>query len=132
MYAENPGPGRHHCHCKYTAKPVQLEDLDITLAALILTNCCSLAPYEQQTIDLLRVLKNNYLSHNTTGGIKQAEYTTLWGDLTNYILQLDNTKYDDMVRIENRPLDAALCDRYVIQLLDIHERLYAVILQLCI
>ncbi|CAG2248985.1 unnamed protein product [Mytilus edulis] len=44
LYTENPGPGKHHCHCKYTAKPVKLEDLDITLMGLILVNCFTLGP----------------------------------------------------------------------------------------
>ncbi|XP_071166402.1 uncharacterized protein [Mytilus edulis] len=123
LYTENPGPGQHYCYCKYTAKSVQLEDLDITLAGLILLNCCTLGPAEQQAIKMLRQYKNDYLSHNTKCGITKPEYDALWPHLTNFVLQLDPTKQDDIVRIKNRPMDESLCTKYFIDLLDVHKQL---------
>ncbi|CAG2221385.1 unnamed protein product [Mytilus edulis] len=73
LYTENPGPGKHHCHCKYTAKPVQLDDLDITLIGLILVNCFTLRPAEEQAVRSLRQYKNDYLSHNTNCGIPEPK-----------------------------------------------------------
>ncbi|XP_071124688.1 uncharacterized protein [Mytilus edulis] len=123
LYTEKPTPGFHHCFCKYSAKAITLDDLDITLASLILMNCCNLSPNEFSLISDLRQFKNNYLSHNTKGAITQAEYTTLFGDLTKYVLQLDPSKQDDFIRIQNRSLDDSLCNKYVVCLLDIHQKL---------
>ncbi|CAC5381876.1 unnamed protein product [Mytilus coruscus] len=124
LYTEtNPGVNPHDCHCKFSANPVQLGDLDITLASLILLNCCNLTPDEKAAIKKLRQYKNDYLSHNIKGAITKREYRTLWADLTNFILQLDPSKQDNLTRIEARPLDEALCSRYCISLLDLHERL---------
>ncbi|XP_076101391.1 uncharacterized protein LOC143071142 [Mytilus galloprovincialis] len=123
LYTENPGPGQHYCHCIYTAKSVQLEDLDITLAGLILLNCCTLGPAEQQAIKMLRQFKNDYLSHNTKCGITKPEYDALWPHLTNLVLQLDPSRQDDIVRIKNRPMDESLCTKYFIDLLDVHKQL---------
>ncbi|CAG2241482.1 unnamed protein product [Mytilus edulis] len=108
LYSENPGPGIHNCHCKFTANPVQLNELDISLSSLILLNCCNLSQPEAEAVQLLRQYKNDYLSHNTTGCITQTEYNTLWPDLVTYVLRLDPTKQDDLVRIEHRPLDESL------------------------
>ncbi|XP_052100533.1 uncharacterized protein LOC127734608 isoform X5 [Mytilus californianus] len=123
LYTENPGPGQHYCYCKYTAKSVQLEDLDITLAGLILLNCCTLGPAEQQAIKMLRQYKNDYLSHNTKCGITKHEYDALWPHLTRFVLQLDQSKQDELVRIKNRPMDEPLCTKYFIDLLDVHKQL---------
>ncbi|XP_071127747.1 uncharacterized protein [Mytilus edulis] len=124
LYTEtNPGVNPHDCHCKFSANPVQLDKLDITLASLILLNCCSLTPDEKAAIKKLRQYKNDYLSHNIKGAITKREYRTLWADLTNFILQLDPSKQDDITRIEARPLDEALCSKYCTSLLDLHERL---------
>ena len=123
LYTENPGPWHPLCHCKYTAKAVQLDEIDITLSGLLLLNCCSLGPVEENAIKTLRQFKNDYLSHNTKGSITLAEYNTLWSDLKTYVLQLDPSKEDDLVRIENRPLDEALCNKYFTSLLDIHRKL---------
>ncbi|XP_052089726.1 uncharacterized protein LOC127726381 [Mytilus californianus] len=124
LYTEtNPGVNPHDCHCKFSANPVQLDDLDITLASLILLNCCTLTPDEKAAIKELRQYKNDYLSHNIKGAITKREYRTLWADLTNFILQLDPSIQDNLTRIEARPLDEALCSRYCISLLDLHERL---------
>ncbi|VDI30337.1 Hypothetical predicted protein [Mytilus galloprovincialis] len=124
LYTEtNPGVNPHGCHCMFSANPVQLGDLDITLASLILLNCCTLTPDEKAAIKKLRQYKNDYLSHNIKGTITKREYKTLWADLTNFILQLDPSKQDDLTRIEARPLDEALCSRYCTSLLDLHERL---------
>ncbi|XP_063432408.1 uncharacterized protein LOC134714780 [Mytilus trossulus] len=123
LYTENPGPGQHYCYCKYTAKSVQLEDLDITLAGLILLNCCTLGPAEQLAIKMLRQYKNDYLSHNTKCGITKHEYDALWPHITRFVLQLDSSKQDDLVRIKNRPMDEQLCTKYFIDLLDVHKQL---------
>ncbi|CAG2197385.1 unnamed protein product [Mytilus edulis] len=123
LYRETPRPDKHYCYCKYTAKSVQLEDLDITLAGLILLNCCTLGPAEQQAIKMLRQYKNDYLSHNTKCGITKPEYDALWPHLTNFVLQLDPTKQDELVRIKNRPMDEPLCTKYFIDLLDVHKQL---------
>ncbi|XP_076117200.1 uncharacterized protein LOC143084977 [Mytilus galloprovincialis] len=124
LYKEtNPGVNPHDCHCKFSANPVQPDKLDITLASLILLNCCTLTPNERAAIKELRQYKNDYLSHNIKGAITKGEYRTLWADLTNFILQLDPSKQDDLTRIEARPLDEALCSSYCISLLDLHERL---------
>ncbi|CAC5381847.1 unnamed protein product [Mytilus coruscus] len=123
LYTENPGPPKHHCHCLYTTNNVKLDDLDVTLASLILLNCCNLTPNEEISIKELREFKNNYLSHNIKGAITEKEYQTLWNDLMTYVLQLDPSKQDDFIRIQNRPLDDSLCNKYFVCLLDIHKKL---------
>ncbi|CAC5421173.1 unnamed protein product [Mytilus coruscus] len=123
LYRKTPGPCRHNCHCKYTANPVQLDDPDISLSCIILLNCCNLTSDEYNTIQNLRQLKNNFLSHNTEGAITADEYKSVWTDLTSYVLQLDNTKEDNLIRIKSRPLDEALCHKYNAILLDIHQKL---------
>ncbi|CAC5421625.1 unnamed protein product [Mytilus coruscus] len=123
LYTENPGQRGHNCHCKFTANQVQLNELDISLAGLILLNCCNLGPADDNAIHKLRRYKNDYLSHNTEGEITETEYKSLWTDLTSFILQLDPNKQDDLIRIENRPLDEGLCSRYNIDLLNIHKKL---------
>ncbi|XP_071127761.1 uncharacterized protein [Mytilus edulis] len=123
LYTENPGPPKHHCHCLYTTNNVTLDDLDITLASLILLNCCNLISNEETLIKELREFKNNYLSHNTKGAITEKEYQTLWDDLMTRVLQLDPSKQDDFIRIQNRPLDDSLCNKYFVCLLDIHKKL---------
>ncbi|VDI59111.1 Hypothetical predicted protein, partial [Mytilus galloprovincialis] len=119
----HPSVNPHGCHFKFSANPVQLDNLDITLASLILLNCCNLTPDEKAAIQKLRQYKNDYLSHNIKGTITKREYKSLWADLTNFILQLDSSKQDDMTRIEARPLDEALCSRYCLNLIDVHKRL---------
>ncbi|CAC5380605.1 unnamed protein product [Mytilus coruscus] len=114
------GSKKHNCHCKYTANPISLNDLDLTLLSLILLNCCSLSSNEGTLISDLREFKNNFLSHNTDGAISETEYSTLWTDLTSYVLQLDPSKQNDLVIIQNRPLDESLCQYYVTSLLDVH------------
>ncbi|CAG2186789.1 unnamed protein product [Mytilus edulis] len=95
LYTEtNTGVNPHGCQCKFSANPVQLDNLDITLASLILLNCCILTPGEKTAIQKLRQYKNDYLSHNIKGAITKGEYKTLWADLTNCILQLDPCKQD--------------------------------------
>ncbi|CAC5381376.1 unnamed protein product [Mytilus coruscus] len=123
LYSEKPGNALHDCHCKFTANSVKLEDLDITLSSLILLNCCILTPADDVAIQGLRQYKNDYLSHNTTGRISQTEYKSLWTNLTNFVLQLDPSKHDDIIRIERRPLDESLCNSYTLNLLDIHKKL---------
>ncbi|XP_076070335.1 uncharacterized protein LOC143042014 [Mytilus galloprovincialis] len=123
LYSENPGPGIHNCHCKFSANPVQLNELDISLSSLILLNCCKLSQPELEAVQLLRQYNNDYLSHNTTGCITQTEYNTLWPDLVTYVLRLDPTKQDDLVRIEHRPLDESLCKKYFTFLLDLHQQI---------
>ncbi|XP_071124987.1 uncharacterized protein [Mytilus edulis] len=123
LYTEKSGLALHDCHCKFTANPVQLEDLDITLSSLFLLNCNNLTPSEDAAVQGLRQYKNDYLSHNTTGRISQTEYNSLWTDLTNFVLQLDPSKQDDLIRIEQRPLDESLCNSYTLNLLDLHKKL---------
>ncbi|CAG2221391.1 unnamed protein product [Mytilus edulis] len=78
LYTENPGPGQHYCHCKYTAKSVQLEDLDITLAGPYLLNCCTGTSRTTGNQNAqARQYKNDYLSHNTKCGITKPEYDAL-------------------------------------------------------
>ncbi|XP_052100528.1 uncharacterized protein LOC127734606 isoform X2 [Mytilus californianus] len=122
LYTENPGPGNHHCHCKYTAKPVKLDELDITLMGLILVNCFTLRPAEEQAVRSLRQYKNDYLSHNTNCGITEPKYNSLWPDLTYHVLQLDPTRKSDLEDMKNRPLDEQLCKQYYIHLLDVNKR----------
>ncbi|XP_063415539.1 uncharacterized protein LOC134697293 [Mytilus trossulus] len=114
------GSTNHNCHCKYTAKPISLNDLDLTLLSLILLNCSSLSSNEGTLISDLREFKNNYLSHNTDGAITETEYNTLWTDLTSHVIKLDPSKQHDLVIIQNRPLDESLCQYYVTCLLDVH------------
>ncbi|VDI38034.1 Hypothetical predicted protein [Mytilus galloprovincialis] len=123
LYSESPGQRGHNCHCKFTANQVQLNDLDISLAGLILLNCCNLAPADDNAVHKLRRYKNDYLSHNTEGEISETEYKSLWTNLTNFVLQLDPNKRNDLIRIENRPLDEGLCSRYSIDLWNIHKKL---------
>ncbi|CAG2187534.1 unnamed protein product [Mytilus edulis] len=123
LYAENPGPGKQNCFCKYIAKSVKLKHLDVSLCGLILFNCCNLGKLEQEAVNILRRNKNDYLSHNTTCGITKDEYGPLMDELQTNILQLDQTKEDELIRIHNRPLDDALFTKYVTYLLDNHEML---------
>ncbi|VDI39826.1 Hypothetical predicted protein [Mytilus galloprovincialis] len=122
LYTENPGPGKHHCHCKYTAKPVQLDDLDITLMGLILVNCFTLKPDEDQAVRSLRQYKNDFLSHNTNGAITEPKYNSLWPDLTYHVIQLDPTRQSELDEMKNRPLDEQLCKQYYIHLSDLNKR----------
>ena len=112
---QNP---QHFCHCIFTANPVQTADLEITLASLILMNCCNLAQPIEHAIRSLRHYRNEYLGHNTDFGIPETEYKVLWQDMTTFILQLDVSKKDDLIRIENRPLDVALYTKYCALILD--------------
>ncbi|XP_052103220.1 uncharacterized protein LOC127736681 [Mytilus californianus] len=121
LYAENPGPGIHNCFCKYTAKSIELDNLDLSLCGLILFNCCKLGQLDQEAVHILRRNKNDYLSHNTTCGITKDEYGPLMDELKTSILQLDLTKEDELIRIQKRPLDDALCNKYMTTLLNIHE-----------
>ncbi|XP_063414051.1 uncharacterized protein LOC134696280 [Mytilus trossulus] len=123
LYSENPGPGIHNCHCKFTANLVQLNELDISLSSLILLNCCNLSQPEEEAVQLLRQYKNDYLSHNTTGCITQTEYNTVWPDLVTYVLRLDPSKNDSLIKIEHRPLDKSLCKKYFTFLLDLHQQI---------
>ncbi|VDI00189.1 Hypothetical predicted protein [Mytilus galloprovincialis] len=121
LYAENPGPGIHNCFCKYTAKSIKPADLDLSLCGLILYNCCNLGQLDEEAVHILRRNKNDYLSHNTTCGITKDEYGPLMDELKTNILQLDQTKEDELIRIQKRPLDDALCNKYMTTLLNIHE-----------
>ncbi|CAG2231820.1 unnamed protein product [Mytilus edulis] len=123
LYTENPGQPGHNCYCKFIANPVQLNELDITLTSLILLNCCHLGPSEENAVRKLRRYKNDYLSHNTEGKINETEYKSLWTDLINCVLQLDPNKQDELIRIQNRPLDEGLCSRYSTDLLNVHKKL---------
>ncbi|XP_076104152.1 uncharacterized protein LOC143072893 [Mytilus galloprovincialis] len=123
LYKVSPVPGSHNCHCQFLANHVQLNDIDITLGSLILLNCCHLGPHDENVVRKLRQYKNDYLSHNTKGRISETEYNTLWADLESFILQLDPNKEDDLIRIEQRPLDQQLCDKYLTCLLDLHKKL---------
>ncbi|VDI42115.1 Hypothetical predicted protein [Mytilus galloprovincialis] len=123
LYTENSGQPGHNCYCKFIANPVQLNELDITLTSLILLNCCHLGPSEENAVRKLRRYKNDYLSHNTEGKINETEYKSLWTDLINCVLQLDPNKQDELIRIQNRPLDEGLCSRYSTYLLNVHKKL---------
>ncbi|XP_071146502.1 uncharacterized protein [Mytilus edulis] len=123
LYTENTGQSGHNCHCKFIANPVKLKQLDITLASLILLNCCNLQQSEENAVRELRRYKNNYLSHNTEGQITDTEYKSLWTDLTKFVLQLDPHRQEDLIRIENRPFDEGLCSIYSLYLLNIHKKL---------
>ena len=112
---QNP---QHFCHCIFTANPVQTADLDMILSSLILVNCCNLAQPIENAIRSLRQYRNDYFSHNTDVGITETEYNILWQDMTTFILQLDVSKKDDLIRIENRPLDVALYTKYCTIILD--------------
>ena len=90
----------------------------MTLASLILVNCCNLAQPIEHAIRSLRQYRNDYLGHNTDFGIPETEYNILWQDMATFILQLDVSKKDDLIRIENRPLDVALCIKYCTIILD--------------
>jgi hypothetical protein len=115
---QNP---QHFCHCIFTANPVPTADLDMTLASFILLNCCNLAQPIENAIRSLRQYRNDYFSHNTDIGITEREYNILWQGMTTYILQMDVSKKDDLIRIENRPLDVALCTKYCTIILDIRN-----------
>ncbi|CAC5375264.1 unnamed protein product [Mytilus coruscus] len=122
LYSENPGQGIHNCHCKFTANPVQLKELDISLSSIILLNCCYLLQPEEEAVERLRQYKNDYWSHSTTGCITQTEFNTVWSDLVTYILRLDPSKQDDLVSIKNRSLIESLFKKYFVCLLDLHKQ----------
>lgn len=122
LYLPTPGP-RHYCHCCFKAKNgVQLTDIDISLAGIILKNCCNLQQHEEEAIGNLRDCRN-LLCHNTSGCINEVYFKLLWGVLTQYVLQLDSSKQNNLDVIEKRPLDEALCKKYHSTLIDIHSRL---------
>ena len=102
----------------FTAIRVPTANLDMTLASLILMNCCNLAQPIENAIRSLRQYRNDYLGHNTDFGIPETEYNVLWQDMTTFILQLDVSKKDDVIRMEKRPLDVALCTKYCTIILD--------------
>lgn len=121
LYTEVGQTPQHFCHCNCTANSVQSADLDMTLTSLILVNCCNLAQPIENAIHSLRKYKNDYISHNTDIGICEIDYNILWQNMTTFILQLDVSKKDDLIRIENRPLDVALCIKYCTIILDIRN-----------
>ena len=112
------------CFCKFTAKPVKLEDLDVTLTSLLLVECC-LQSNEIKIITFLREVKNN-VSHNTDGCIEHDEFDTLWPKIVKKITQLDKDKEDDLVRIQKRSFDPGLCEKYKIELMDVCQKLQEV------
>ncbi|VDI45146.1 Hypothetical predicted protein [Mytilus galloprovincialis] len=122
LYSENPA-SCNQCHCKYAAKSLQISDLDISFAGLILLNCCNLTQGEDHAIRTLRQHKNAKFSHNTTGQITKTDYDILRADMEKDVLQLDNTKQDAFKMIENRPMDEPLCKRHFTCLLDTHQQL---------
>ncbi|XP_063417457.1 uncharacterized protein LOC134699986 [Mytilus trossulus] len=113
----------HSCHCNFFANPVQLDDLSVALSSFILLNCCNVSLADKDAIKNLRKMKNEFLTHNKNGGITQKEYNTLWPDITNWLLQLDPSKQDDLIRLKNRPLDEGLYTKYSTELFDIHSKL---------
>lgn len=121
LFVENASGCIRHCHCKYTAKAIQLNDIDITLAATILRNCCILSKVEEDSVDKLRKYKNTFLSHHTKGTITEKEFITIWSDIDNNIKNIDNTKHDDLDTIRRRPLDEALFQKYYIQWMDLKK-----------
>ncbi|VDH99430.1 Hypothetical predicted protein [Mytilus galloprovincialis] len=123
LYSKTPGECNRNCHCKYTAKPVQLADPDIGLSCIILLNCCNLTAVEYDTIQNLRQLRNKFMGHNTQGAITSYEYISVMIDLTSYVKQLDRTKMYNLPRIENRPLDEPLYQYYNATLLNVHQKL---------
>lgn len=117
------GYNRYPCHCNFTANPVELKDLNIALSSLILLNCCDISAEDEDAIRKLREMKNENLTHNINGGITQNEYSKLWPAITKWLLQLDPSLKDDLIRLENRPLDEGLYTKYSTELLDIHSKL---------
>ncbi|VDI27186.1 Hypothetical predicted protein [Mytilus galloprovincialis] len=101
----------HSCHCQYTANSVELEELDYSLAGLILLNCFALGK-DENTISSLRQFKSDYLCHNTCGSMDKEEFDTLWDDLQDDVLRLDPSKQDELMEIKERPLDDRLRVRY--------------------
>ncbi|VDH96118.1 Hypothetical predicted protein [Mytilus galloprovincialis] len=112
LYTENAGQPCHNCHCKFKANQVQINELDTTLASLILLNCCHLGPSEETAVLKLRRYKNEYLSHSINGTIDETEYKSLWTDLTTLVLQIDSTKQKDLIRIEKKTRDEGASSRY--------------------
>lgn len=118
LYTKNQRDNVHHCHCKYKANNVLIEELNLTLASLVLLNCCQLTEKETKLITNLQVFKDNYLSHNVDGLIAQTEFNSFWEDLTAYIVELNPNKMLDMVRLRDRTLDEPKHKEYVNILLD--------------
>ena len=121
LYTKGGQNPQHFCHCIFTTNPVQTADLDMSVASFILLNCCNLTQPIENAIRSLRQYRNDYFSHNTDIGITEREYNVLWQGMKTYILQLDVSKKDDLIRIENRPLDVALCTKYCTIILDIRS-----------
>lgn len=87
------------CHCNYKAKDIQLEDIDISLAGLILLNCCKLDLKEEAAILSLTQLKkeHDYYSYE----ISDTDFIKLWTVLKQNVLQLDKSKNNDLKEIQN-------------------------------
>lgn len=112
LYRINPELDHDLCHCIFEANPVPVEELDINVAGLILSNCCILGEVEEYAINTLLQFKMDYLNYNTDGTLQELEFNGLWTDMVTYILQVDPCKQDDLTRIENRPMDEPLCTKY--------------------
>lgn len=123
LYTGTPESRDHLCHCSFTANSVQLTDLDLTLAGLILLNCCPLTPEEENAINSLLQFKHDYLSYNTKGRICIEEYETLWAELETGVLDLDSSKKEDLDKIVQRQFDEHRYIRYMLHLLGIHSQL---------
>lgn len=87
-----------------TLKDIKIDDLDVTMALIILLNCCNLGQ-DVPFVENLRQCIENFLTHHITKAINQTEYSSYWSTLVANDLQLDDTKKDEIKRIEQRQVD---------------------------
>ncbi|CAC5391362.1 unnamed protein product [Mytilus coruscus] len=125
LFVENRSVCGRLCHCNYTANTIQLKDIDITLAATILRNCCILSPAEGKSVDTLRKYKNTLLSHHTKGTLTEPDFKEIWRVIRINIMIIDNSMEfkNDLMTMEKKTLDETLCQQYYTHCVDVFKSL---------
>lgn len=110
------------CHCCISANNISLEDLDISLASPLLTEFCSVyVAANQYAYDTLRKCRNN-LSHSANGKLDEIRYNEALIVLESNIMQIDCSKKDEFYRIQKRPLDEALYQKYHVYIIEQQQK----------
>lgn len=129
LYSKNASTCQMCCHCKFIAKHIEVDDLDLTLIFCILSNCI-INPKSQpnilDAINELRKLKNDYFSHNKKMTLSQEEFKEVWKCLDVHLKLFPNHKLyiSELNQIKNRPLDETLHSKYSSMLIDITGQLH--------
>ena len=80
------------CHCNYRALDIELEEIEMPFAGLIVTDMCNLLPNELSAIEEIAHFRHNFLTHNGEGRINDFEFDQLWEDMVKNILTLDSLR----------------------------------------